>query len=296
MFLYELLLALVVYWALQGPLGPYAAIPAVPPDRRVAQPRNPTRPAGLVGMSKGGKKATAKCRFLLNTNLPVTAFIAWATGRRGHPSLGWLRKHGRESCYTRITLQELKALEARGVLCPGDAARAIKLLEQYGVKYRKMRSTHLRRARQLALQGAIGRGQANDATLLLYAKTNRLILVSYNYRDLDELAQLLAWSYKVPPGEPLGPQNYPQLHLCRRNKRDEERGEHGSPKSSRRSREARSAQARGRGSSRQGHAIRANPPGSPGKAKGASKGKRKGKVAGRKQGRRRPRRGRGDEA
>ena len=29
LFLYELLLALVVYWALRGLLGPYAAIPAV---------------------------------------------------------------------------------------------------------------------------------------------------------------------------------------------------------------------------------------------------------------------------
>ena len=175
-------------------------------------------------MSKGGKKAMAKCRFLLNTNLPVRAFIAWATGRRGHPSLGWLRKHGHESCYTRITLQELKALEARGVLCPGDAARAVKLLEQYGVKYRKMRSTHLRRARQLALQGAIGRGQANDATILLYAKANRLILVSYNYRDLDELAQLLAWSYKVPPGlAPLAPKttrNYTYVDVIREMRRE----------------------------------------------------------------------------
>ena len=95
-----------------------------------------------------------RCRYLLNTNLPVTAYIALETGL-SHPSVGWLRRYGRESCFTGLTVEELRALERKGKLCPGDAARIVRMLVRFGATYRRMGSAYLRRARRLAERGVI---------------------------------------------------------------------------------------------------------------------------------------------
>jgi len=162
-----------------------------------------------------------RCLYLLNTNLPITAYIAWVSGRRGHPSIGWLRSHGQESCYTKITIAELRELERRGKLCPGDANKIISFLESFGVRYRRMAKTFLRSARELARRGDIRWSLVVDAALLLYAKSHGMHVVTYNYRDFQELSSILGWSYTVPPGAPLGPQDYPQLYLCRCDQRVE---------------------------------------------------------------------------
>ena len=100
-----------------------------------------------------------------------------------HPNLAWLRRHGSEAYYTDLTIAELKRLEEKGKLCPGDAKAIIDMLRMYGVRYVKLPRAFIDKAVDLAINGVIKDRQINDAALLLYAKARGLHLVSYNYQD-----------------------------------------------------------------------------------------------------------------
>ena len=144
------------------------------------------------------------CRFMVNTDVSITLYVAESRGI-SHPLLAWIRRYGREACYSELLRDELRDMEKRGKLCPGDAKRILDTLRRYGVREEPARVGQLKqRAARLVIRGIIPFRMANDAALALHAASIGARLVSYNERDYSELAMYITRLVFVrPQGDPL---------------------------------------------------------------------------------------------
>lgn len=147
-----------------------------------------------------------KRRYLLNTNVPLSAYYEWIARKRGvrlQPyTLQWLRRYGRLSYYSNLLELELRGTPIK--------SHVISLLRSYGVERLSSDKGRLRRrAVRLLKEYGLSLRFIVDAMYVLLAKEYGLVIVSYD-KDIELLANILGVACKKPLGEPRGPQHLSQ--------------------------------------------------------------------------------------
>jgi len=148
--------------------------------------------------------SSGPCRYMVNTDVSLTLLVAVRHGL-SHPLLAWLRRHGEEACYSELLRDELRDMERRGRLCPGDAQAVLNLLRLYRLREEPARIGWAKRAAlRLLFEEELPDNLLNDAKLAYHAATIRAKLISYNERDYEMLKRhIRGLVYVRPPGEPL---------------------------------------------------------------------------------------------
>jgi len=141
---------------------------------------------------------------MVNTDVSLTLLVAMRLGL-DHPILSWFRLHGAEACYSELLRDELRDMERRGKLCPGDAQATLDLLRSYGLREEPARVGWARRAAlRLLFNEELPDRMLNDAKLAYHAAALKARLVSYNERDYERLSKhISSLVYVKPPGTPL---------------------------------------------------------------------------------------------
>ena len=144
------------------------------------------------------------CEYLVDTDVAITLFIAEEHGL-AHEVRAWFRRHGRRACYSELLRDELRDMERRGKICPGDAQKIVNTLRSYGVEELPGNVGGLRRRSvALLLRNKLSLRLRNDASLALHAAERRLHLLSYNVLDFGVLREhIRGLVYLRPPGDPL---------------------------------------------------------------------------------------------
>ena len=213
-----------------------------------------------------------RCEFMVNTDVSITLHLADIMGL-AHPLLGWFRRHAGRVCYSELLRDELRDMERRGKLCPGDAGRILNTLRRYGAWEEPARVGWAKReALRLIYDEELPDRMLNDVKLALHAATLRARVVSYNERDYQRLTGHIRGLIHIrPPGEPLA---YTCSQGGQASKGVQGRGWEGGRRASKASEEVRRPKGEGhRGASRrpiQGKAGR-------GKEKANRAGKKKGR-------------------
>ncbi len=145
-----------------------------------------------------------RCRFMVNTDVSITLYTAVKRGL-AHPLLAWFKRRGGEVCYSELLRDELRDMERRGRLCPGDAQRILDTLRRYGAREEPARVGRAKRAAlRLLFDGELPGRMLNDAKLAYHAASLRARLASYNERDYERLRRhIRGLVYIRPPGAPL---------------------------------------------------------------------------------------------
>ncbi len=118
-----------------------------------------------------------KRRYYIDTDVAITAWLGGSGAR------AWLRKHGKQSYYSKVMLLDLRNLVLRCKLDPSDVPSIIATLHAYGVAKLWVSIPSLyQRASSIAPQGMLF-----DAMHALAAAQNNLHLVTYNVSDYSKL-------------------------------------------------------------------------------------------------------------
>ncbi len=148
--------------------------------------------------------ASRLCRYMVNTDTSITLFLAEKLST-AHPIVAWFRRHGGEACYSELLRDELRDMEHRGRLCPGDAQRILDTLRRYGVHEEPARVGRAKRAAlRLLFDVELPDRMLNDIKLAYHAASLRARIVSYNERDYERLEEYIRGLVHIrPPGGPL---------------------------------------------------------------------------------------------
>ena len=166
-------------------------------------------------------KSERKRRYLLNTNVPLSAYyerLAMQQRIRLEPyALRWLGIHGTESYYTKLLLREIKRIQERlqgrlpselHILVPRKEA-ALAILRGNGVARLSIDVGKVVKRAYRTYTWLVASGvnvELDDVMYLLVAKEHSLALVGFE-KKLTRVAPLIGAVYILLPGMPRGPQD-----------------------------------------------------------------------------------------
>jgi len=76
--------------------------------------------------------------YVIDNDVVITLYEASKRGMR-HPLLGWVKRHRGRIVFSELARDELRDMERRGKLCPGDAQNIINILRKYEIMERPAR-------------------------------------------------------------------------------------------------------------------------------------------------------------